>query len=86
MALLCLIYSSLLALLWVCKRCFSEVLVLRGMLCLICIWIVVLSLRSLPGMCARENFARAELLCLERVIGGEREFQISWMQKQLPQT
>lgn len=56
------------------------------MLCLISIWIVVLSLRSLPGMCARENFARAELLYLERVIGGEREFQISWMQKQLPQT
>lgn len=42
--------------------------------------------KSSWDVCARENFARAELLCLERVIGGEREFQISWMQKQLPQT
>lgn len=35
-------------------------------------------------MCARERFARAEPLCLESVIGEEREFQISWMQEQLP--
>lgn len=48
-ASLCFIYSSLLALLWVCKSCSSKVLVLNGTQCLICMWIVVLSLRSLPG-------------------------------------
>jgi len=56
------------------------------MLYLVCLRIMVLCLKSLPDPYAQENFARAELFCLEKVIDGARGFQISCMQKQLPQT
>lgn len=46
---------------------------LSGTLYLVCLWIMVFGLRRLPDRYAQENFAGAELLCLEKVIGGERD-------------
>lgn len=61
-ALLCFIYSSLLALLWVCKRCSSKVLPLSW-----CLYLKVSDLHMDRGtqlekfskICAREKFARS---------------------------
>lgn len=44
---------------------------------MVCLWIMVFGLRRLPDRYAQEDFTGAELLCSEKVIGGERDAKIA---------